>query len=67
VPTTVDEMYEVLKAFRDNDANGNGDPALDRPGFTLNVEEQEATDPLTEINTAVSEVYMNVIIGNRPP
>ena len=43
-----------------------GDPALDRPGFTLNVEEQEATDPLTEINTAVSEVYMNVIIGNKP-
>lgn len=30
------------------------------------MEEQEATDPLTEINTAVSEVYMNVIIGNKP-
>ena len=26
IPTTIDEFYEVLKAFRDNDANGNGDP-----------------------------------------
>ena len=43
-----------------------GDAGLDRPGFTLNMEEQEATDVLTEINTAVSEVYMNVIIGNKP-
>lgn len=26
VPTTVDEAYEVLKAFKEQDANGNGDP-----------------------------------------
>ncbi len=26
VPTTIDEMYNVLCAFRDNDMNGNGDP-----------------------------------------
>ena len=26
VPTTTDELYDVLVAFRDNDANGNGDP-----------------------------------------
>ncbi|MBE5892908.1 MAG: extracellular solute-binding protein [Lachnospiraceae bacterium] len=26
VPTTADEFYDVLCAFRDNDANGNGDP-----------------------------------------
>lgn len=26
VPTTVDELYTVLKAFKDQDANGNGDP-----------------------------------------
>ena len=25
-PTTVDEWYEVLTAFKENDANGNGDP-----------------------------------------
>lgn len=26
IPTTIDELYEVLVAFRDNDCNGNGDP-----------------------------------------
>ncbi len=26
VPTTTDELYTVLKAFKDEDANGNGDP-----------------------------------------
>lgn len=26
VPTTIDELYTVLKAFKDLDANGNGDP-----------------------------------------
>ncbi len=26
VPTTLDELYTVLKAFKDQDANGNGDP-----------------------------------------
>ena len=26
MPTTMDEYYEVLKAFKDQDANGNGDP-----------------------------------------
>ena len=25
-PTTIDEFYEVLKAFKEQDANGNGDP-----------------------------------------
>jgi putative aldouronate transport system substrate-binding protein len=26
VPTNIDELYSVLKAFKDKDANGNGDP-----------------------------------------
>ncbi len=26
MPTTTDELYEVLKAFKEQDANGNGDP-----------------------------------------
>lgn len=26
VPTTLDELYSVLKAFKEQDANGNGDP-----------------------------------------
>ena len=43
-----------------------GSSELDKPGFALNYDEQEATNPLTEINTAVSEVYLAVIIGNKP-
>ncbi|MGI6691960.1 MAG: extracellular solute-binding protein [Christensenellales bacterium] len=30
-PTTIDEFTEVLRAFRDNDANGNGDPSDEIP------------------------------------
>lgn len=30
-PTTLDELYNVLVAFRDQDANGNGDPADEIP------------------------------------
>ena len=35
VPTTTDEFYEVLKAFKEQDANGNGDPDDEIP-FTFN-------------------------------
>ncbi len=31
MPTTVDELTEVLRAFRDQDANGNGDPSDEIP------------------------------------
>ena len=31
VPTTLDELYTVLCAFRENDANGNGDPTDEIP------------------------------------
>lgn len=31
VPETVDEYYEVLKAFKENDMNGNGDPTDELP------------------------------------
>lgn len=38
-PTTIDELYEVLKAFKEQDANGNGDPNDEIPwsgGWDLN-------------------------------
>lgn len=39
VPTTVDELYEVLYAFRNNDPNGNGlkdeIPLFDRAGWKM--------------------------------
>ena len=31
IPTTTDELYEVLKAFKEQDANGNGDPTDEIP------------------------------------
>lgn len=31
MPTTVDELHDVLVAFRDNDVNGNGDPSDEIP------------------------------------
>ena len=30
-PTNIDEFYEVMKAFRDQDANGNGDASDEIP------------------------------------
>ncbi len=43
------------------------DTSLDLPGFALNAEEQEAYNMvITEVNTAVSEVYLSVITGKRP-
>ncbi len=31
MPTTIDEFYDVLKAFKEQDANGNGDPNDEMP------------------------------------
>jgi len=31
MPTTIDELHDVLVAFRDNDCNGNGDPSDEIP------------------------------------
>lgn len=37
VPTTTDELYDALVAFRDNDANGNGD-ATDEIPFSVPID-----------------------------
>ena len=42
VPTTTDEFYDVLVAFRDQDANGNGDPSDEIP--LLGMSNQWRTD-----------------------
>ena len=31
MPTTLDELYNVLLAFKENDANGDGDPNNEIP------------------------------------
>lgn len=38
VPTTIDEFTDVLRAFRDNDANGDGDPTNEIPLAGGNIE-----------------------------
>ena len=38
VPTTVDELYDVLVAFKEQDANGNGDPDDEIPLFGSNAD-----------------------------
>ncbi len=35
LPTTTDEFYEVMKAFKEQDANGNGDPNDEIPLSTV--------------------------------
>ncbi|HIR36724.1 MAG TPA: extracellular solute-binding protein [Candidatus Faecimorpha stercoravium] len=35
LPTTTDEFYEVMKAFKEQDANGNGDPTDEIPLSTV--------------------------------
>lgn len=35
VPTTIDEWYDVLTAFKNNDMNGNGDTSDERPFATF--------------------------------
>ena len=52
VPTTVDELYEVLTAFRNNDPNGNGQkdeiPIFDRAGQNMADEYLYLWDTSTE-------------------
>ena len=36
VPTTIDELYAVLTAFKEQDANGNGDPSDEIPFSACN-------------------------------
>lgn len=37
IPTNLDEYYEVLKAFKEMDANGNGDPNDEIPLATAKI------------------------------
>ncbi|AEC01728.1 extracellular solute-binding protein [Parasphaerochaeta coccoides] len=68
-PTTLTELYDVLKAFRDLDANGNGDPNDEYPIAFGNVNETEKTaralagiddifgQPFNVINGQLTQMY----------
>ena len=48
IPTTTDELYEVLKAFKEQDANGNGDPNDEIP-FSFNGVTGRAHDGILQL------------------
>ncbi|MCT4544714.1 MAG: extracellular solute-binding protein [Vallitalea sp.] len=60
VPTTVDELYKVLVAFRDNDANGNGNSSDEVPYFSRNTKTMR-TD-LVRLFDAYPDIYLD---GNQ--
>ncbi|MFA0086815.1 extracellular solute-binding protein [Vibrio sp. 10N.261.51.F12] len=55
-PTTVDEMYTVLKAFRDNDPNGNGKKD-EVPFFARHWQEMVRLVTLWDGRTSGSDVF----------
>jgi ABC-type sugar transport system, periplasmic component len=69
VPTTSDELLEVLRAFRDGDPNGNGEP--DEIPFSMreNISWGDNIFGMWGVGTAWTEYYHNdeVILGNIHP
>ena len=57
----------LIHIFITHQNYAKSDTSLDLPGFARNAEEQGAYNMvITEVNTAVSEVYLSVITGKRP-
>ena len=55
-PTNTDELYTVLKAFKDNDCNGNGDPNDEIPLFGS----QNTSSPAKAMNWLINLfIYYN--------
>ncbi len=64
VPTNMDELYNVLKAFKDKDANGNGDPNDEIP-YSGSAKDA-LFDPTILINFGINELngkYMSMADG----
>ena len=65
LPQTTEEFYEVLKAFKEQDANGNGDPDDEIPlagattGWNTNI------DGFLMNPFAFSELYSTAAVSNR--
>ncbi len=62
-PTTLEEFYDVLRAFRDNDANGNGDP---NDEFPLSMDSLAQAEKTARGLSGVDDVFgqpFNVIDG----
>lgn len=62
MPTTTDELLEVLKAFRDQDANGNGDSTDEIPLVTTNLMGW-LTDPFMATSTYQSLLVQDGVVS----
>ncbi len=69
VPTTSDELLTVMKAFRDNDLNGNGQKDEIPYSMRENITWGDNLFGMWGISTAWTEYYYNneVILGNIHP
>ena len=59
-PTTIDELYKVLVAFRDQDANGNGDPNDEIPmSITIGRESAQRVDWMLKAAFGIISINAN--------
>lgn len=59
VPTTLDELYTVLKAFKEQDANGNGDPNDEIPISGANGISVDLLNPFGIADISGYKIMMN--------
>ena len=59
VPATIDELYTVLKAFKEQDANGNGDPSDEIPLTSCNW--WGTAHPMMDTMTAAFSLKVNTM------
>ncbi len=57
MPTTADELFDVLMAFKEQDANGNGDPNDEIP-FVFHKDDSN-TSPMTYLKNPVSAAFIH--------
>ncbi len=62
-PTTIDELYKVLVAFRDQDANGNGDPNDEIPmSITIGRESAQRVDWMLKAAFGMISINANYML-----
>ena len=59
MPTTIDELKELLIYFRDHDMNGNGDAADEVPMMGSTLILQQATDPMVPVISTFEVITNN--------
>jgi putative aldouronate transport system substrate-binding protein len=65
IPTTLDQLYDVLKAFKTQDANGNGDPSDEIPLSFVGVNEQNKNTSITRFMSSFGLVNDGVLRADQ--